>query len=146
MHLMRTWVCRVINYKSFPNSAFISLTRDLQHILQICVTPFGLTLLAASLEYLRLPFTFISTFPPYLMGKCICFDTFRNTPNSFSALVFIRNWISIIYERKRLIFNRGYVLLQKNKAMIERSFEECGITTTNSGLFCSDGLFKKNNG
>ena len=38
---------------------------------------------------------------------------------------------------------RGYVFLQESKAMIQRSFEVCGITTTKPGLICKDDFLKR---
>ena len=85
VHLVRNWVCGVINYKLFSNSVFITWTRYLQHILQILVTFFRaqtvqktcrvfLNSWCTSFEYHCLSFTFVFTLPPYLVKKCICFE------------------------------------------------------------------------
>ena len=39
--------------------------------------------------------------------------------------------------------HRGYVFLQKGKAMVQRSFEVCGITTTNPGLVYNYDFLKR---
>ena len=46
-------------------------------------------------------------------------------------------------EKKRFVFNGGYVFLQESNAMTERFFEVCDITTTNPGLVSNDDFLKR---
>ena len=63
--------------------------------------------------------------------------------NSFSIFILTRNCISIMCEKKRFVFNGGYVFLQESNAMTERFFEVCDITTTNPGLVSNDDFLKR---
>ena len=120
------WYSRVfgvINYKSFSNSVFISLTRHHYHIPQICVTFFlcsddtknlqGISNpppCCKSFEYRRFTLTIhlhFHTFTVLIEEKAFTSPISRNMLNSFSVVIFTRNCIPVMYERRHFIFIYG---------------------------------------